>query len=249
MHTLRLDNGPRLATANAAIRPARGESRLALLFDLLLFARARETLKRRAGKGGARRSRLFRCPNASDVERALRSPRAGTPWATRTQSPGSRRRPSLRTYGCRHGCVWLPRSGRSQDRKRVRLRRARARHEATIRRALPRRRHLQDVECASCVPVEAVPACTRDRGVVGSFLHRARSAIRSKSPLGAVRGSRKAEAERSRRRWTKAPPTRCICSRARTGKWTTALPVGAGIHVAATVDLSVLGVIRPVGDA
>jgi len=50
-------------------------------------------------------------------------------------------------------------------------------------------------------------------------LHRARSAIRSKSPLGAVRGSRKAEAERSRRRWTKAPPARCICFSGLKAEW------------------------------
>jgi hypothetical protein len=58
--------------------------------------------------------------------------------------------------------------------------------------------------------------------------HRARSAIRSKSSLGAVRGSRKAEAERSRRRWTKAPPARCICLSGLDAEATTAPPRDSG---------------------
>jgi hypothetical protein len=92
---------PRLASANAAIRPARGENRLAPLFDPW-YARARVRHERRL-KGGAVHPRLFRCPNASDVERALRTPGQHTMGraVSNRRDPGAALASRISTTACR----------------------------------------------------------------------------------------------------------------------------------------------------
>ena len=66
---------PRLATANAEIRPARGENRLAPLFDPC-YSRARVKHQTGGLKEVPSARRLFRCPNASSSERCVRPAQA-----------------------------------------------------------------------------------------------------------------------------------------------------------------------------
>jgi hypothetical protein len=92
---------PRLATANAAIRPARGENRLAPPFDLC-YSRARVKQETQGLKEGAVRPRLFRCPNIRRRAERCARPAQEHHGPRGLKSPRSRRRPSLRT--ARAGC-------------------------------------------------------------------------------------------------------------------------------------------------